>query len=202
MHKREHLRGELDRRAAIGKKPGQRRHGAEDEAPRGDLEGLHDLCEQAHDLDLGGGAVGAHELDAELGELARLAAQRLLLAHDRRIVAEAGGKLLVADVPRDQARNGQREVGAEHEEVAVGVEELERGVLDPAAALERGAVLEQGRLDGQVAMVDEAVPHGRADALTGERLLGKNIAEASGGACNHVRFPSAPGPPRLVMPPI
>ena len=193
VHERKDLGGELGARAAVGKKRGQRRDGAEDEAPRGNLEGGQRLGEQANDLDLGGSAVGAHELNAELRELAGLAAQRLLLAHHRRIVAEARRELLGADVTRDEARDRQGKVRAKHEEVAVGIEELERRVLDAPAALEGGAVLEQRGLDGQVAMLGEAIPHGSGDALAGERLLGKDVTEASGGACNHVRVPSLAG---------
>ena len=60
-----------------------------DHAPVRHLERAERLGEQAHDLEPGGGAVLLDELDAELRELAGLAAQARLLAHDRRVVAEA-----------------------------------------------------------------------------------------------------------------
>ena len=166
----------------------QRREGhdrAEDNAPVRDLERAERLGEQAHDLDLRGGAVLADELDAELRELAGLAAQARLLAHDRRVVAEARRQAVCRDAAGHEAGDGQGEVRAEHEQRAVLVEELEGGVAHAGAALEGGAVLEQRGLHGQVAVHGKGVAHDAGDALAGERLAGKYVAEAAGGSCYH-----------------
>ena len=83
------------------------------------------LGEQTHDLGLRGGAVHGHELHAQLRELARLAAQARLLPDDRRAVAQARREVPRRDAAGDEACHGQREVGTEHEQRLVGVEELE-----------------------------------------------------------------------------
>ena len=185
MHEREDLLAE-GRRGGAGVE--QRREGhdrAKDHAPVRDLERAERLGEQAHDLELGGCAVLLDELDAELRELAGLPAQARLLAHDRCVVAEARGELPVRHAPRDESCDGQGEVGAEHEQRAVLVKELEGGVAHAGAALEGRAVLEQRGLHGQVAVHGKGVAHDAGDALAGERLAGKYVAEAAGGSCNH-----------------
>ena len=79
---------------------------------------------------------------------------------DRRLVAQADGQLIRANTPRDHARDGQRVVGAQHQQATVGVEELERVVVDGAALLERLADLEERGFDREVAMMREALPDG------------------------------------------
>ena len=161
-----------------------------------DRPGLQDLGEQEHDLDLRGGAVRAHELDAELRELTGLAAQRGLLPHDRGAVAKARGQFVLADAAGHEARDGEREVGAQDEQTVIGVEELERGVPEGAPALQRRAVLEQWRLHGQIAMGREARANGVRDALARERLFGKDVTKATGRLSTHVWSSPARGPSR------
>ena len=187
MDQRAHALGEgRARRAGVE----QRRHGhrgAEDDAPGRHLQPLEGLREQAHDLGLRRDAVTGHELDAELRKLARLAAQRRLLADHRGAVAQADGQVGLAHAAGDEARRRQREVGSQREEGLVGVEELEGAVLYPAAPLERGPLLQKRRLHREVAVLREAPTHHVRDALAGERLPRENVPEATGRCCRHVR---------------
>ena len=160
MHEGEGALAEVRRGSALVEKRGERCHGAEDDAPRGNLELGEDLGEETDDLSLGRGPLVAHELDAELRELARLALERRLLADDGCGVAEADRQLVRADARGDEAGDGQREVGTEHEEAAVAVKELEGRALDAPAALEGAPLLEERGLDRKVAVGGEALAYG------------------------------------------
>lgn len=149
------------------------------------LEGAQRLGEQRHDLDLGVRLGPADELHAKLGELARLSAKGALLAHDGRLVAQARGEVCPTQALGGEAGDGQREVGAQHEQAVVGVEQLERRALDAAGALEHGAILEQRGLHRHVAVGVEARADLVANGLAGARLPRQDVPEAPGRAYDH-----------------
>ena len=115
----EHAPGELVGDVAGGQQRGQRADRPADDPPVGDVQPGEDLGEELDHLGLRALAAAAHELDAELGELARLPLERGLLAHHGSGVPEAAGQLVARDPRCHQARDGQREVGAQHQQAAV-----------------------------------------------------------------------------------
>ena len=119
------------------------------------------LDEHRDDLGVGRRARRAHELDADLRELPRLAAQRLVLAEDLGGVAEAVRAGLPGEARRDEARDRHRHVGPQREQPAVQVDEPKRGALQRAGgSLERVEVLDDRRLDQPVAPRREHLGHG------------------------------------------
>ena len=185
MHQGERLLAEARAGRAGVEQALERRDRAQHDTPRRYVERAERLGEKVHDLVLGGGAVTAHKLHAQLGELARLALERGLLAHDGCLVAEAHGQAVWAHARGDHARDGQREVRAQREEAAVHVEELERQALDAARALECVTRLQERRLHRKVPMRREDLAHGAGDALARERLLRKDVTEPTWCACYH-----------------
>ena len=196
MNKAQHLLAERLARGAGVQEGSQRRHGPAGDAPRGDAQGIEGLREQGHDLHLGTRVRITEELDAHLGELARLAPQCGPLAHDGRLVAQAHGQVGVREAGRHHARDGKREVGTQDQQAAVGIEQLERGVLHATTLLEGAAVLDERRLDGQVAMSRKACARLRADALAGERLGRQDVTKAPWRPYGQARPPSLA--PRLL----
>ena len=169
----------------------QRADGASDDAHVRDLEGGERVRHERNDLDLARDILPADELDAELRELARLAAEGALLSNDRRLVAQARRKALSRQALGGEARDGKREVRAQHEEAIVRVEELERRPLDAAGSFEHGAVLKQRGLHGHVSLGIKAGTHRVTNGLTGACLLRQNVPKSSGRSYDHVLLPLA-----------
>ncbi len=169
----------------------QRAHRAGHEAHVGNLERAQRLGQQRDDLNLAGHVLAADKLHAELGELARLAAQGALLAHHGGLVAQAGRKVGGAEALGGEARDGQREIRAQHEQAVVEVKELEGRALDAAGTLQHAAVFQQRRLDRDVAVRVEAGPHRVANLLARASLLRQNVPKAPRRADDHVLPPIA-----------
>ena len=132
------------------------------------------------------GRGGADQLDPGLEELARLAALRAHAAVGVREVAEAQRRLGVAVARRDQARDRDRHVRAEHEHLAVLVEHAVRGAARVhVGALERALVLERRRVDlavaGPLEHLADAVGH-RAQLA---HLVGQEVSRSAGDAIDH-----------------
>ena len=156
----------------------QHAHGGQRELEVGDAGGFEGLGEQADDLGVGLDARCVDALDADLLLLAHVGAQLALgLAEDALHVAEAERAARVAEARGAHARDLQRYVGAHGDEVARGVEELERRGRHAPARLHDGHALERGRLDGHVATAREQVGHVARDALARRRLVGEHVAE-------------------------
>ena len=126
VHEPERLLAELLAGRAGFEQRREGQHRTADDGPCRHVEDLQGLGEQAHDLRLGGDPLPAHELDAELRELARLAGERGLLAHDGSAVAQAQGQLALGDAGGHHARDGEGDVRPHDQDVAVGVKEAER----------------------------------------------------------------------------
>ena len=146
-------------------------------------------CHQRNHLDIACGVPFADKLETQLRKLTGATSATHLLAHDRSLIAQAKRQVGRAHARRDQANDGKRVVGTHHEQAAIVIKQLERGVRDAAALLERALVLEQRRFDRKVMMSTKAVPHRLCDLLARLSLLGQNVPE-SPRCGRHTRYPS------------
>ena len=142
-------------------------------------------CHKQQDLCIGVEPARADQLDAELRELAGLAAQGVALAEDGRGVAQAERSLLVAQARGDHARDRQRHLRAQHEQIAVGIEQAERILVGGVGRGKEVGLLEHGGLDRQVAGLGKAAAHGLDDLLAPQGLLGEDVSEAAWGGSEH-----------------
>ena len=156
----------------------KRAHATCDNARIGQCELMHSFGHERHNLDIARGIARADKLKAQLGELTRAAGIALALANHRRLVAQAKRQVGRAHAGRDQAYDGQRVIGTDHQQTAVVIEKLERRVRDAAAFLERTLVLEQRRLNRKVMMLPEAALHRQRNLLARLSLLGQYVPES------------------------
>ena len=102
----------------------------------------------------------------------------MALTNHRRLIAQAQRQVGRAHTGRDQAHDGQRVIGANHQQATIVVKELERRIRDAAALLERTLVLEQRRLNRKVMMLPEAALHRQRNLLARLSLLGQYVPES------------------------
>ena len=147
-----------------------------------------------HGERLGGAGVLGHadELDPRLEHLAVLAARRADGAVGVGDVAEAQRQLGGRVAGGDHARDRDRHVRAQHEHVALLVEQLVRGVGGRRVpARQHLLVLERRRLDLAVAVRVEDPPHPLDDRVDLPQLVGQDVARPAGGRVDrrHAREP-------------
>jgi len=195
--RREHGSGPLLAR------PGRRYERAKDRDradPHGEVgepgcgESVH---EHAHDLRVRGGAVDAQQFHAELRELARLAAQRCMLAEDVAGVAQPVRTGHVDQAGGREPRDRQRHLGPECQQRPVEVHEAERGALQrgPGAGLECRVLLDRRCLHVAEAVAGEHVAYIGRDAAALGSLVEQDVAEAAwrhGSHLGHVLPSSCP----------
>ena len=156
----------------------KRTHAARDNARIGQCQLAHSLRHQRDDLDIARGIAHTDKLKTQLRKLTRAAGIALALANHRRLVAKAQRQIGRAHAGRNQAHDRQRVVGTDHQQAAVIIKELKRGVRNAATLLERALVLEQRRLDRQVMMLPKAALHRTCDLLARLSLLGQYVPES------------------------
>ena len=122
-------------------------------------------------------------------ELARLAAQRILLAEDGGGVAQPERPGLTRHAGRHHARDGKGHVGTQYQLLPVSVEQPEGIVGRHVARVDEVALLEQGRLDWLIAGFREAPRHVGGDPLSPQRLFGQDVAHAARGGQSHEGHP-------------
>ena len=149
-----------------------------DDACIGQCQLAHRLGHERDNLDIARGIARTDKLKAQLCKLARATVIALALTNHRRLVAKAQGQVGRAHAGRNQAHDRQRVVGTDHQQSAVVIKELERGVRNAAAFLERTLVLEQRRLDRKVMMLPEAALHRQRNLLARLSLLGQYVPES------------------------
>jgi len=182
--------------ARRGQQRAEHAHGCERQLEVGHARHLERLGEEADDLGVGFHARGVDAFDADLLLLAHVGAQLAFgLAEDALHVAEAERPARVAQARRAHARHLQRHVGAHGDEVARGVEELERRGRHAPARLHDGHALERGRLDGHVAPAREQVGDAPRDALARHGLVGQHVAEPRWCRVFHSLLPHIVVPP-------
>ena len=139
-----------------------------------------------HRQRLGGAlrARDADQLDPGLQELARLPALRAHAAVGVREVAEAQRRLGVGVAGRDQPRDRDRHVRAQHEHVAVLVEHPVGRAAAPAMSARSKVllVLERGRVDLAVAGALEHGAHAVGHRAQLAHLVGQHVARSAGDA--------------------
>ena len=113
-----------------------------------------------------------------------------LLAHDRRGIAQANGRLGVRKARCDEARDGHGEVASHHEQTAIAIEKLEGRDGRPTGHRQRRLLFEQGRFDRQVPVGCEPIAHDAGYTLTLDGLIGHDVSESSGGNRPHYVSPS------------
>ena len=156
----------------------KRAHATRDDAGIGQRKLAHGLRYQRNNLDIARGIARADELKAQLRKLTRAAGIALALANHRRLVAQAQGQVGRTHAGRNQAHDGQRVIGTNHQQATVIVKELERRIRDAATFLERTLVLEQRRFDRQVMMLPKAALHRQRNLLARLSLLGQYVPES------------------------
>ena len=156
----------------------KRAHATCDDARIGQRQLAHGLRYQRDNLNVARGIARADELKAQLRKLARAAGIALALTNHRRLVAQAQGQVGRAHAGRNQAHDGQRVVGTDHEQATVIVKEFERRIRDAATFLERTLVLEQRRFDRQVMMLPKTALHRQRNLLARLSLLGQYVPES------------------------
>ena len=140
------------------------------EVPHPDL--LERFGEQGDDLGVGGGAGFSDELDAHLRHLARFRLRTAFcLAEDAFLIAESEGTWLPREARCAHARDLQRHVGAQREQVAARVEKLERGSRHASAGAHDVHDLERGRLHGNVAVSRQQLLHVECGCLAARGLI-------------------------------
>ena len=133
---------------------------------------LERFGEQGDDLGVGGGAGFSDELDAHLCHLARFRLRAAFcLAEDAFLIAEAERPWLPCEARCAHARDLQRHVGAQREQVAARVEELERGSRHASAGAHDVHDLERGRLHGNVAVSRQQLLHVERGFLAARGLI-------------------------------
>ena len=156
----------------------KRAHATCDNARIGQRELTHGLGDQRDNLDIARGIARTDKLKAQLRKLARATGIALALTNHRRLIAQAQGQVGRAHTGRNQAHDGQRVVGTDHQQTAVVIEKLKRRVRDTAALLERALVLEQRRLNRQIMMLPKAALHRKRNLLARLSLLGQYVPES------------------------
>ena len=166
----------------------------------GNREVAHAGCRErlhahAQHLGIGDEARAPDELDAELRELPLLAIRGRALREDRLAIVEAKRARLIAQARRREARNGNGNVRAQDDEVAVAVKEAKRRlgarrelrgrVVETSGSVEHGGKFDGRRLDGQVAPKLEPGAHGVARRTSPSRLGGQHIAKTAWRLGNH-----------------
>ena len=140
------------------------------EVPHPDL--LERLGEQGDYFGVCGRASLADELDANLRHLPRLCLRAAFcLAEDSFLIAEAERPRLPCKARCAHARDLQRHVGAQREQVAARVEKLERGPRHAPAGVHDVHDLERGRLHGNVAIFREQLLHVERGCLAARGLI-------------------------------
>ena len=140
------------------------------EVPHPDL--FERLGEQGDDLGVCGRACLADELDAHLRHLACFCLRTAFcLAEDAFLIAEAERPRLPCEARCAHARDLQRHVGAQREQVAARVEKLERGPRHAPAGVHDVHDLERGRLHGNVAVFREQLLHVERGCLAARGLI-------------------------------
>ncbi len=168
------LAGGLDER-------GQERHRPDADHEVIEARGPQRFHRKRDDLGVGGRAALADELDARLGELPRLAAERDVLAEDRARVPNAVRPGLLGKPGGGNAGDRDRHLGTEREQAAVKIEEAEGGELgrEPDALRERGVLLDDRGLHRSIAPRVEDRRHRRGHRLALGGLLQEHVPEAS-----------------------
>ena len=144
----------------------------------GKAQSANSARHQRNHLDIACGVPFADKLETQLRKLTGAASATHLLAHDRSLIAQAKRQIGRAHARRDQANNGKRVVGTYHEQAAIVIKQLKRGVRNAAALLERTLVLEQRRLDRKVMMLPKAALHRQRNLLARLSLLGQYVPES------------------------
>ena len=139
------------------------------------------------------GRGGADQLDPGLQELARLAALRANPAVAVGVVGEAQRQLRGGVAGADDARDRDRHVRAQHQDLAVLVEDAVGGPdAVERAATEHRLVLERGRGDLAVAGGVERRAHRLDDRAQLAHLVGQHVACPAGDRNDHRAHGSEP----------
>ena len=155
-------------------------HGDDIALQAGSLKGAR---HEQQRLGVGLKAVDPDELNTKLGELARLTGKRIALAHDGRVVPQAQRALTAAQARGNHASDGQRHVGAQHEQRAIGIEEAKRHIACSIAILEQVAHFKQGRLNREISGLGKACAYRRAYLFAPKCLFRKHVSESARGGC-------------------
>jgi len=166
---------------AIGRAGFQQRaqdaHGAKRDLERGQPSGTQRRGEQAHDFSVDLRAFDAQAFQANLRELARSGLLVGLAEHALRI-AKAEGARLAAQTRCAHARHLHGHVGAQGEQIARSVEELEGQRRNAARGAQDVHALEGRGFDGRVAMLREQRLNLAVDLFALQRFFGHNIAQS------------------------
>ena len=156
----------------------KRTHTTCDNSRIGKCQLAYGLGNERDNLDIARGITRTDKLKAQLCKLTRATGIALALANHRRLVAKAQGQIGRAHAGRNQAHDGQRIVGTDHQQATVIIKELKRRVRNASAFLKRTLVLEQRRLDRKVTMLPEAALHRQRNLLARLSLLGQYVPES------------------------
>ena len=156
----------------------KRTHATCDNARIGQCQLTHGLGHERDDLDIARGIARTDKLKAQLCKLTRATGIALALANHRRLIAQAQRQVAGGHAGRDQPNDGQGVVRAHHQQPAVVIKKLERGVRHAARLLQGALVLKQGRLDRKIMMLPEAALHRTCDLLARLSLLGQYVPES------------------------
>ena len=141
-------------------------------------QGANGARHQRDHLDVARGVTFSDKLETQLCKLTGTTGATHLLTHDRRFIAQTERQVGRAHARGDQAHDGKRVVGTHYEQTAIVVKQLERGIRNATALLERAFVLKQRRFDRKVMMSTKAVPHRLRDFLACLSLFGQDIPES------------------------
>jgi hypothetical protein len=148
-------------------------------------DSIEGVAEDRERLGRPGGAGGAHELDAGLQELAHLPA----VGRDAPVgvgdVAEAQRRLGGLIAGGDDARDRDRHVCAQGQDVAVVVDHAVGRLHAAVAAAQHGLVLDRRRVDFAVAVQLEDAAQGVRDGAQLPHLVGEHIAGSARDAVDH-----------------
>ena len=188
----EHRLAPLGRRCSSRNERVQHRDRTHGDREIGEAGSTQRLDEHRDPLGVGGRTRLAHQLDAQLGELARLTAERLVLAEHLRRVAETVRAGLPCQTRRGETRDRHGHVRAQREQTAIEVDQAKRRPFERTRrSLERRKVLDHGSLHKTVAPRREDVSDTMRYRLSLCGLGWKHISESARCDRTHELVPLA-----------